>query len=259
MSALRQPWLTIIHISKKFLHHLGSTSSGIFTYEYKWNTDPRKKHFSPFYCSWKPYISWCTIIQIDFQKLWSRLQYTPGPIIPSSTSSCIDACLYPSWHTIHKFIKALLAQIAPLPLHVKVPELVEPRWCEIFFWCVYFKYYSMLDLNVLMTLYFFFYFKLLQSKFFQDRARTYLFFLKKNDIIIEHFVYIIDYVTGRIFTSVYRLEGYISWERVWKTKFQAYIFLSTCINLRVFYLFLSMFTWFWKFIGFFSEGILFMF
>jgi Transposase. len=42
------------------------------------------------------------------------LQYTPVPLMPSSTSSCIDVCLYPSWHTIHKFIKALLAQIVPL-------------------------------------------------------------------------------------------------------------------------------------------------
>jgi hypothetical protein len=89
---------------KKVLHHLGSTSSGTFTY--KWNRDPHKQHFSSFHCSLKPHIAWCTIIQIDFQKLWSRLQYTPVPLIPSSTSSCIDACLYPSWHTIHKFIKA---------------------------------------------------------------------------------------------------------------------------------------------------------
>jgi hypothetical protein len=29
-------------------------------------------------------------------------------------SSCIDACLYLSWHTIHKFIKALFAQIVLL-------------------------------------------------------------------------------------------------------------------------------------------------
>jgi len=46
--------------------------------------------------------------------LWSRLQYTPVPLIPSSMPSCIDACLYPKWHTIHKFIKELLAQIVPL-------------------------------------------------------------------------------------------------------------------------------------------------
>jgi Transposase. len=83
---------------------------------YKWNIDPHKQHAWSFYCSWKPHIAWWTIIQIDFQKLWSRLQYTPVglPLIPNSTCSCIDACLYPSWHTIHKFIKALLAQIVPL-------------------------------------------------------------------------------------------------------------------------------------------------
>ena len=63
---------------------------------------------------YEPHFAWCTIIQIDFQKLWSRLQYTPVPLIPSSTCSCIDACLYTSWHTIHKFIKTLLAQIVPL-------------------------------------------------------------------------------------------------------------------------------------------------
>ena len=81
-----------IYTSKKVLHHLGSTSSGTFTY--KWNRDPHKQHFSSFYCSWKPHIPWCTIIQIDFQKLWSRLQYTPVPLIPSSMSSCTDAYLY---------------------------------------------------------------------------------------------------------------------------------------------------------------------
>ena len=92
---------------KKCLHHLGSTSSGTFTY--KWIRDPHKQHFSSFYCSWKPHIAWCTIIQIDFQKLRSRLQYTPVPLIPSNMSSCIDAYLYPLWHSIHKFIKTLLA------------------------------------------------------------------------------------------------------------------------------------------------------
>ena len=55
-----------LYISKKVLHHLGSTSSGTFTY--KWYRDPHKQHFSSFYCSWKPHIAWCTIIQIDFQK-----------------------------------------------------------------------------------------------------------------------------------------------------------------------------------------------
>jgi Transposase. len=49
-----------------------------------------------------------------FQMLWSRLQYAPIPLIPSSMSSCIDAYLFPSWHTIHKFIKTLLAQIVQL-------------------------------------------------------------------------------------------------------------------------------------------------
>ena len=110
------PWIAICHViythQKKVLHHLSSTSSGNFTY--KCNRDPHKQHFSSFYCSWKPHIAWCTIIQIDFQKLWSRLKYTPVPLTPCSTSSCIDVCLYPSWHTIHKFIKALLAQIVPL-------------------------------------------------------------------------------------------------------------------------------------------------
>ena len=55
-----------------------------------------------------------TIIQIHFHKLCSRLKYTPVPLIPSSTSPCNDECLYQSWHTIHKFIKAMLAQIVPL-------------------------------------------------------------------------------------------------------------------------------------------------
>ena len=60
-----------IHTTTKVLHHLGSTSSGTFTY--KWNRYPHKQHFSSFYCSWKLQIAWCTIIQIDFLKLWSRL------------------------------------------------------------------------------------------------------------------------------------------------------------------------------------------
>ena len=58
-----------IHTSKKVLHHLGSASSGTFTH--KCNRDPHKQHFSSFFCSWKSHIAWCTIIQIDFQKLWS--------------------------------------------------------------------------------------------------------------------------------------------------------------------------------------------
>ena len=51
-------------------------------------------------------------VAYDMSRTICRGQCERG-LIPSSTSSCIDACLYPSLHTIHKFIKALLAQIAP--------------------------------------------------------------------------------------------------------------------------------------------------
>ena len=131
------------------MQYLGSTSSGTFTY--KWNRDPHKQHFSSFYCSQKPHIAWCNIIQIDFQMLRSRLQYTQVPIIPSSTSSCIDACLYSSWHTIHKFIKAfikaLLAQIVPLlnAVYVDLYSICMQRFrnlwnrgdAKLFLMCVY--------------------------------------------------------------------------------------------------------------------------
>ena len=94
--------LIYIHTTKKVLHLLGSTSSGTFIY--KWNRDPHKQHFSSYYCSWNGVLSY----------RWTFRSCGPDCNTPSRTPSCIDACLYPSRHTIHKFIKALLAQIIQL-------------------------------------------------------------------------------------------------------------------------------------------------
>ena len=87
------------HINK-VLHHIGSESSWTFTYELNWDRQ-KKQHFSTAYYSWKQKIASCTIIQLDFFNLCARLLHKPVPLIPSSMSSCIDACPYSKWHTVH--------------------------------------------------------------------------------------------------------------------------------------------------------------
>ena len=53
LKGLPSIYLFHVHTSKKVLHHLGSTSSGTFTY--KWNRNPYKQHFSSLLLMKTPY------------------------------------------------------------------------------------------------------------------------------------------------------------------------------------------------------------